>query len=130
LFLSDYLHSNNIIHRDLKPENILIDQDGHLKLTDFGLAKEKVSDDSKTSSFCGTVEYMSPEMIKGEPYSFSTDLWSLGIILYDMLTGKAPFQAKNRAQLQKKILNDKLKLLSYWDASTHSILKGVRGNYS
>lgn len=68
---------------------------------------------------------MSAEMIAGKPYSFSTDLWSLGIILYDMLLGHPPFRGKNRAQLQKRILNDKIKLPSYLDSSTHSVLKGV-----
>lgn len=78
----EYLHDHNIVHRDLKPENILLDEDGHILLTDFGLAKEHISNENRTSSFCGTLEYMSPEMIQGQPYSFSADMWSLGILLY------------------------------------------------
>jgi serine/threonine protein kinase len=82
----EYLHSNEIIFRDLKPENILLDNAGHIKLTDFGLAKD-ISKCKKTSSICGTAEYMAPEVLLGKEYSCSVDMWSLGILIYEMLTG-------------------------------------------
>ncbi len=92
LLALQFLHSKNIIYRDLKPENILIDYEGHIKLTDFGLAKELKDEihkqnKTKTTTFCGTPEYLAPEIIRGEKYDESVDYWSLGILLYEMITG-------------------------------------------
>ena len=86
-----YLHSNNIIHRDIKPENILIGDDNKLKLCDFGWAKELTLENRST--FCGTMEYMAPEIVGSENYDYSVDIWSLGILLYEMLFGYSPFKA-------------------------------------
>jgi len=122
----EYLHSNNVIHRDLKPENILISSGGHVILTDFGLAKDQVeSDEAGASTFCGTIEYMAPEMIKGEHYGKSADFWSTGILLYDMLSGNPPFRNKNKKKLQDEVCNKKIAMPSYWHKDTHSIIKGL-----
>ena len=123
-----FIHRKHIIYRDLKPENILLNRDGHIKITDFGLAKELKPIDAegktKTKTFCGTAEYLAPEIIKCEEYDFSVDYWSLGILIYEMLTGNPPFMDKNRKALFQKILNDEPDL-SILPDSAKSLIKGM-----
>lgn len=102
LALSD-IHKKNIVYRDLKPENILIDNDGHIKLCDFGLCK-KLKKTEKTYSVCGTIEYESPEVILGQGHDLSTDYWSLGVLLYELVVGSTPFFHINQKKLSEKIL--------------------------
>lgn len=108
LLVLEFLHSRNTIYRDLKPENILIDKDGNVKVTDFGLAKElsinDVNGKGRTKTFCGTNEYIAPELILGQPYGESVDWWSLGILIFEMLTGWPPWSDENRDTLFKQIL--------------------------
>mmetsp|Transcript_5547 Transcript_5547/g.17493 ORF Transcript_5547/g.17493 Transcript_5547/m.17493 type:complete len:614 (-) Transcript_5547:923-2764(-) len=94
----DHLHSNGVIYRDLKLENILMDHLGHIALTDFGLSKENVTDvfNSQLTTFCGTAEYIAPELLKGQKYGASVDWWSFGILLYEMMGFRTPFYEKNR----------------------------------
>lgn len=80
----------------MKPENILIDVDGYAKLTDFGLSKDNIRGDNLAKSFCGTPEYVAPEVIKKEKYGKSYDWWSLGCVIYEMLSSIPPFYAKNK----------------------------------
>lgn len=89
-----HLHENKIIYRDLKPENILVDEDGYICLADFGLARF-LEDDKKAMSFCGTPEYMAPEIILGEGHNKAADWWSLGVLLYEMVIGVPPFYSQN-----------------------------------
>lgn len=112
-----------ILFIDLKPENILITSRGHICLTDFGLAKEEVQSDEGASTFCGTLEYMSPEMIKGVKYGKPADFWSVAILIYDMLYGQPPFQSRNRKKLQDMILKRKIFMPSYWQRDTQSFLR-------
>jgi serine/threonine protein kinase len=79
-----------VLYRDLKPENIFIDIDGHIKLADFGLSKVQ-KNNALNQTYCGSAEYMSPEMLNGEPYSFGIDYYSLGAVLFEMVTGLPPF---------------------------------------
>ncbi|KAH9301500.1 hypothetical protein KI387_013083, partial [Taxus chinensis] len=118
-----HLHKNGIIHRDLKPENILMDAEGHVMLTDFGLAKE-VDESTRSNSMCGTTEYMAPEIILSKGHDKGVDWWSVGILLYEMLTGQPPFTHNNRQKLQDKIIKDKIKLPSYLTSEAHALLKG------
>lgn len=119
----EHLHSKGIIHRDLKPENVLLGADGHICLTDFGLAKEMTDEDDSTSTMCGTNEYMPPEMIRRKAYNQAVDWWALGALIYEMVTGYPPFRHKNRKKLHQKILNEKLPLPKWLGSDTHSILK-------
>jgi len=121
----EHLHSLGIIHRDLKPENILLDSQGHINLTDFGLAKEDMGANDKTGTFCGTIEYMAPEMISGQGYGKEADWWSLGILIYDMLIGNPPFKHKNRKVLQDKIMKDKIKMPDYLTGEAITLIKGL-----
>jgi serum/glucocorticoid-regulated kinase 2 len=93
-----HLHSKNILYRDLKPENILFSDDGYLKLADFGLAKT-VSGKEMSNSFCGTAEYLAPEMLIGNGHDYTVDWWALGILLYEMLVGIPPFFHKNKHRM-------------------------------
>lgn len=106
VLMLDFLHSRNIIYRDLKPENIIIDSDGYLKLADFGLAKEFTNDltKEKTQTFCGTPEFIPPEILRAEPYENSVDIWSFGIMMYELYFGKTPFADKNVSNIYKKII--------------------------
>lgn len=117
-----YLHSQGFVHRDLKPENVLLDSEGHIRITDFGLAKGNLSDaeGQRTNSFIGTMEYMAPEVIAGRGHGKAVDWWSVGILLYEMLCGMPPFRSKTRPSLQKLILSAKVKFPSKYELALHA----------
>ena len=103
-----YLHAMNVIYRDVKLENVLICEDGYIKLTDFGLSKENVSDGDRSSTFCGTPEYLSPEVVLGEDYTNAIDFWGVGVMTFEMIHGEPPFESDNIQQLYHKILYNPL----------------------
>lgn len=90
-----YLHANNVVHRDLKPENVLMHPSGYVCLADFGLAKFLKDREDQTFSFCGTAEYLAPEIIEQRGHSYAVDWWTLGILIYEMVTGRPPFMHKS-----------------------------------
>ncbi|XP_032186378.1 ribosomal protein S6 kinase alpha-6 isoform X3 [Mustela erminea] len=128
----DHLHQLGIVYRDLKPENILLDEIGHIKLTenfgpvhikDFGLSKESVDQEKKAYSFCGTVEYMAPEIVNRRGHSQSADWWSYGVLMFEMLTGTLPFQGKDRNETMNMILKAKLGMPQFLSAEAQSLLR-------
>ncbi|KAF2633715.1 serine/threonine-protein kinase-like protein psk1 [Macroventuria anomochaeta] len=119
----DHLHRTvGVIYRDLKPENCLLDHEGHLLLTDFGLSKVTLDDESPCRSILGTPEYMAPEVIEGKEYGAAVDWWSLGALGFDLLTGSPPFTGNNNAKIQEKILKQKLALPFYLSADAKDLL--------
>lgn len=120
-----FLHDNNIIYRDIKLENILLDNEGHVKLVDFGLCKMDMTIDSTTDTFCGTPEYLAPEILtesNGNGYNRSVDWWAVGVLLYEMLIGRLPFANTDVKILFQKIINDKAEIPMFLSPEARSIL--------
>lgn len=119
------LHKFNVIYRDLKPENILLDYNGHINLCDFGLCKLNMSESDTTNTFCGTPEYLAPELLLGQGYTKTVDWWTLGVLLYEMLTGLPPFYDENTNEMYRKILQDEIRFPEDVTPQARSILTGV-----
>ncbi|XP_054451274.1 ribosomal protein S6 kinase alpha-2 [Pteronotus mesoamericanus] len=121
----DHLHGLGIIYRDLKPENILLDEEGHIKITDFGLSKEAIDHDKRAYSFCGTIEYMAPEVVNRRGHTQSADWWSFGVLMFEMLTGSLPFQGKDRKETMALILKAKLGMPQFLSPEAQSLLRAL-----
>ncbi|XP_050171594.1 ribosomal protein S6 kinase alpha-2 isoform X2 [Myiozetetes cayanensis] len=121
----DHLHGLGIIYRDLKPENILLDEEGHIKITDFGLSKEAIDHDKRAYSFCGTIEYMAPEVVNRRGHTQSADWWSFGVLMFEMLTGSLPFQGKDRKETMALILKAKLGMPQFLSIEAQSLLRAL-----
>lgn len=130
ILVLEHLHTRGIVYRDLKPENVLIDCQGHLKLGDFGLAKHlqrsRTGDGFvRTSSICGTRNYLPPEMLSGKLYSFEADMWSFGVMLFRMLCGRFPFDAPKTKEVFLKVKRERLHLPPHLSNEAKSLLEGL-----
>lgn len=117
-----FLHSKGLIYRDLKPENILVDGEGHAKITDFGLVKENMNASSTTTTFCGTPEYIAPEMLQQQPYTKAVDWWSYGILIFEMLTGMPPFYDENVNKMYRMVISSDVDFPSYVSAPARDLI--------
>ncbi|OCB91531.1 AGC/Akt protein kinase [Sanghuangporus baumii] len=121
----EHLHGFNVVYRDLKPENILLDFTGHIALCDFGLCKLNMSETEKTNTFCGTPEYIAPELLESQGYTKTVDWWTLGVLLFEMMTGLPPFYDENVNVMYQRILRDPLLFPPDMSHDAKSVMSGL-----
>jgi serine/threonine protein kinase len=125
LLAFEHMHSRNIIYRDLKPENILLDERGYIKITDLGFAKRLTHADARTFTLCGTPDYLAPEMINGTGHGRGIDWWCLGILIYELVAGQAPFYHRNPLESYKKIKAGSYSFPNHFSAEVRKIISGL-----
>jgi len=121
-----YLHDCGVIYRDLKLDNVLIGADGHVKIADFGMCKENITDAKLTRTFCGTPDYIAPEIVLYKPYGKSVDYWALGVMVYEMLLGRPPFDGEGEDELYRSILEQPVHLPRSLSTEASTFTRGVR----
>lgn len=120
----EYLHNSGVLYRDLKPENLLLTGDGHICMTDFGISKEGLeTEDARTATFCGTPEYLAPEVLEGNGYGKAVDWWSFGTLMYEMLTGLPPFYSEDIQVMYQQIMSAKLNITGISDSAKDLVEK-------
>ncbi|CAG9583487.1 unnamed protein product [Danaus chrysippus] len=120
-----YLHAEGIIYRDLKLENLLLDKDGHIKIADFGLCKVDITYGRTTKTFCGTPEYLAPEVLEDTDYGPAVDWWGTGVVLYEMVCGRLPFYNRDHEVLFELILQEEVRFPRALSAACRSLLAGL-----
>ncbi|XP_072302888.1 RAC-beta serine/threonine-protein kinase-like [Eucyclogobius newberryi] len=121
----EYLHSQDVVYRDLKLENLMLDKDGHVKITDFGLCKEGITSDTTMKTFCGTPEYLAPEVLEDNDYGRAVDWWGLGVVMYEMMCGRLPFYNRDHERLFELILMEEIRFPRNLSPEAKSLLAGL-----
>jgi len=121
----EYLHKRGIIYRDLKLENLLLDKDGHIKIADFGLCKEDIQWGKTTKTFCGTPEYLAPEVLEDNDYGRAVDWWGVGVVMYEMMVGRLPFYNRDHDILFELILMEEVRFPRTISSEANDLLGGL-----
>ncbi|XP_062310609.1 serine/threonine-protein kinase N2-like isoform X1 [Osmerus eperlanus] len=119
----EFLHLNKIVYRDLKLDNLLMDADGFIKITDFGLCKEGMGHGDRTSTFCGTPEFLAPEVLTDDNYTRAVDWWGMGVLIFEMLVGESPFPGEDEEEVFDSIVNDDVQYPSCLSPDSASIIQ-------
>ncbi|XP_051691792.1 serine/threonine-protein kinase N1 isoform X3 [Oryctolagus cuniculus] len=118
-----FLHEHKIVYRDLKLDNLLLDTEGYVKIADFGLCKEGMGYGDRTSTFCGTPEFLAPEVLTDTSYTRAVDWWGLGVLLYEMLVGESPFPGDDEEEVFDSIVNDEVRYPRFLSAEAIGIMR-------
>jgi eukaryotic-like serine/threonine-protein kinase len=125
LHAAGFAHSHGVIHRDFKPHNVIVDEHGHAKVTDFGIARAGASEMTETGSIMGTAQYLSPEQAQGHAVTATSDIYSIGVMLYEMLAGRLPFEGDSAVAIALKHLSEQPPPISQWRPDVHPALEAV-----
>ncbi|KAG9354631.1 hypothetical protein JZ751_001344 [Albula glossodonta] len=119
----EFLHMKKIVYRDLKLDNLLMDADGYVRIADFGLCKEGMGYGDRTSTFCGTPEFLAPEVLTDNNYTRAVDWWGMGVLIYEMLVGESPFPGDDEEEVFDSIVNDEVRYPRFLSPESISIIQ-------